>query len=70
MKLKEMELNNQKLEIISTNDLFLREPIFNCCFSCGENKYCEFYFMDHLYRLCDECLEKPIIRKFFNDQVN
>ncbi len=65
-----MELNNQKLETITVNDLFLREPIFRCCFTCGDKEYCEFYFMDHLYRLCDGCLDKPHIRKFFNDQIN
>lgn len=64
-------MQNQKLEIITVNDLFLRESIFKCCFTCGnKEEYCEFYFMDHLYRLCDECLDKPIIRKFFNDQIN
>lgn len=63
-------MENQKLEIISMNDLFLTEPIFKCCFTCSIEDYYEFYFMDHLYRLCDQCLNKPVIRKFFNDQIN
>lgn len=59
-----------KLEVISINELFLTEPIFKCCFTCGEKEYEEFYFKDHLYRLCSGCLKKDHIKKFFNDQIN
>ena len=44
------------IKIISINEFMDRE--FKFCFVCGSKKYCQFYFNDHLYRVCAKCLNK------------
>jgi len=50
------------LKVISLNE-FMNE--FKSCFVCGDEKYCEFYSNDHIYRICSKCLKKKKIINFF-----
>jgi len=53
----------EKIKIISLNDFLDIE--FKFCFVCGLKKYNQFYFRDHIYRVCNLCLKKNKVRKFF-----
>lgn len=53
------------MRIISFNELFEIEPIFNECFKCGSKEYKEIYIKDHLFRLCKNCENHPDVVSHF-----
>jgi hypothetical protein len=53
--------------VISLND-FLAENV-KSCFCCKSKKYEEFFFLGRLYRVCDVCIKKKNVRKFFNSTI-
>jgi len=50
---------------ISWTQLFENTDLFKICFCCGNEKYCEFYYNNHQYRVCALCLKKDDIIEFF-----
>ena len=56
--------NNPK--IIGLNEFLDIE--FKVCFVCGDKKYNQFYFDDHIYRICAKCLKKRKVRSFFRER--
>ena len=61
-----MNKETSSTKCLSLNELFLIEPIFWNCFVCGDKRYCEFYFQNHLYRVCVICLKKENVKEFFS----
>jgi len=58
----------KKIKVISINEFLDIE--FKFCFVCGVKKYNQFYFNDHLYRVCNLCLKKKIVMEFFGQNKN
>lgn len=52
------------IKVIGINE-FLNDPVFKNCFVCGDKKYCEFHFHEHIYRVCSACLKKENVKHFF-----
>ncbi len=55
------ELN--KVRIISLKEFLIKEFVF--CFSCGGEDFIEFEVGGYFYRVCDECLKKSKVKRFF-----
>jgi hypothetical protein len=51
--------------IISDINGLLTDPIFQNCFVCGHEKFCEFFNQGHLYRICSPCLKTEKVKNFF-----
>lgn len=51
------------MKVISINQFMDIE--FKFCFVCGNKKFCQFYYNDHLYRVCSKCLKKNKVKSFF-----
>ncbi|MDE1768131.1 MAG: hypothetical protein KGH62_02075 [Candidatus Micrarchaeota archaeon] len=52
-----MEEKGQGIKCINVNQFLLAEPIFECCFVCGDKSYAQLYVQEHLYRVCRNCLK-------------
>jgi hypothetical protein len=56
------------IEVISLNE-FLRREV-NCCFVCGGREFLEFEVCGVFYRVCEWCLRKSDVKRFFRQKYD